>query len=229
MEVRGGSPSCRERGGRAGAEEHLAVGARNACGHVHGRHPIHGEAFEEVTHTGVARGRNGRGEQVAKRTRSLTKDANQRPPADDLLVAGIAPEELVRALAGEDDLHVTAGDEGTEQMQGQGYGIGEGLVLMVDETGEQCEGVLFGEGHIVVFGTEVAGHAAGVSALVVGGLTGEADGEGGGPGGELGEECEDGGGVEASAEESADGEIAEQTFLDGALEGGANGGGGGGQ
>ncbi len=129
-------------------------------------------------------------------------------------IRGIAAEELIGTLAAENHLHVLPGGAGQEERWQDGW-IGDRLRHVLDDTREGFAKRFLIRPYGYVLRTDAPGQHRGIAALVVGLL------------GELGrkrvhpvdpdkfrsQRCKDGG-VEAAADEDADGHVAHHLFLD---------------
>lgn len=121
-------------------------------------------------------------------------------------VREVACQDFVGALAGEDDLHVAAGELG-EQEHGDDDGIADGFVEVPDEFGQQRHVGGFADDLVVVAPVAASDFARGGQFVP---FRIEADGEGAhGLVREAAHGADDGAGIETTAEERADGHVAD--------------------
>jgi hypothetical protein len=135
----------------------------------------------------------------------------------DLPVGRIAPEELVGPLARQHHWHALAARELADEVQRDADGIGERLVLVVHEAGQEVDGRLLRDGDLVVIRTELAGDAPRVRALVELWVAVEADGERGQPGRPIAQQGDERRRVEPAAEQDAHRHVRDQPVARGAL------------
>src|SRR5439155_25704881 len=115
----------------------------------------------------------------------------------------VAPEGLVGALSSEYDRCPGRAREAADEAERDAHRVGERLVLVVDEVGEEAERVLVRDLDLVVLRAEVLRYAPGIGALVLAAGPLEADGEGAQPPAGLCRQAHDRARVEAAAQEGA--------------------------
>src|SRR5438046_3173688 len=109
----------------------LSLVTGEADGHVDGVHPAGNKAVELLPPMWLARRRYGSRSEPAYRQRKgehrpYPPPARQRPP-----VTVVAPEQLVGALPGQDDLHALIARQAAHGMQRHADRIRERLVLVM--------------------------------------------------------------------------------------------------
>src|SRR3989442_13021538 len=107
---------------------------------------------------------------------------------ENLLVARVAPEELVGSLASQHDLHPGLARQTANEVERDTDGVGERLILVVHQVTEESERVLLGDYDLVVVSAEVHGDSARLGALVEPRRVQKADREGRKPACALSEE-----------------------------------------
>src|SRR5438093_8333622 len=128
-------------------------------------------------------------------------------------VAVVAGEQLVAAVAGQRDLHMLA-SQLRDEVRRDGRYVGEWLVEGAQKIVEEIE-ILGADYELVMLGPEPLRYAACVGQLVVGRLP-EADGERLDRDADFGgHERDDGGRIDATAQEGAERHVADQVRADG--------------